>query len=166
MAVRCELVAPGLGRHDPGPAVAQYDAIIAAMSITDERRKKVDFTEKYAHIPNRLWRPGHRTDADAGRDGGQAHRLQRATTHDKYLTDNFGSSVTIVRYGSADEAYLDLKAGRVLALLADASAIEQAVWQGRGDKYDSCGPAPDRPSMVWRRHGDRGAQGDPGSRPG
>ena len=36
------------------------DAIIAAMSITDERRrKKVDFTEKYATFPTASWRPGH-----------------------------------------------------------------------------------------------------------
>ena len=68
--------------------------------------------------------------------------VQRATTHDKYLTDNFGSSVTIVRYGSADEAYLDLKAGRVLALLADASAIEQGLLgKEGGDKFDYVGPA-------------------------
>ena len=67
--------------------------------------------------------------------------VQRATTHDKYLTDNFGSSVTIVRYGSADEAYLDLKAGRVLALLADASAIEQGCLASEGRQVRLCGPA-------------------------
>lgn len=68
--------------------------------------------------------------------------MQRATTHDKYLTDNFGSDVTIVRYGNADEAYLDLKAGRVLALLADASAIDQGLLsKAGGDKFEYVGPA-------------------------
>ena len=59
-----------------------------------------------------------------------------------FLTDNFGSDVTIVRYGNADEAYLDLKAGRVLALLADASAIDQGLLsKAGGDKFEYVGPA-------------------------
>ena len=54
MAVRCELVAQDWDGMILALLSRKYDAIIAAMSITDERRKKVDFTEKYAHIPNRF----------------------------------------------------------------------------------------------------------------
>ena len=116
MAVKCELVAQDWDGMIPALLSRKYDAIIAAMSITDERRKKVDFTEKYAHIPNRfVAAKGTELALTPAGMAGKRIGVQRATTHDKYLTDNFGSDVTIVRYGNADEAYLDLKAGRVLA---------------------------------------------------
>lgn len=143
MAVKCELVAQDWDGMIPALLSRKYDAIIAAMSITDERRKKVDFTEKYARIPNRFV-AAKGTTLELTPEGMADKRIgvQRATTHDKYLTDNFGTNVTIVRYGNADEAYLDLKAGRVLALLADASAIDQGLLSKEGgDKYEYVGPA-------------------------
>ena len=143
MAVKCELVAQDWDGMIPALLSRKYDAIIAAMSITDERRKKVDFTEKYAHIPNRfVAAKGTELALTPAGMAGKRIGVQRATTHDKYLTDNFGSDVTIVRYGNADEAYLDLKAGRVLALLADASAIDQGLLsKAGGDKFEYVGPA-------------------------
>ena len=143
MAVKCELVAQDWDGMIPGLMARKYDAIIAAMSITDERRKKVDFTAKYAHIPNRfVAAKGTTLELTPAGMAGKRIGVQRATTHDKYLTDNFGSDVTIVRYGNADEAYLDLKAGRVLALLADASAIDQGLLsKAGGDKFEYVGPA-------------------------
>ena len=138
MAVKCELVAQDWDGMIPALLSRKYDGIIAAMSITDERRKKVDFTEKYAHIPNRfVAAKGTELALTPAGMAGKRIGVQRATTHDKYLTDNFGSDVTIVRYGNADEAYLDLKAGRVLALLADASAIDQGLLSAGSQKaYD------------------------------
>ncbi|MFM5136131.1 ABC transporter substrate-binding protein [Aeromonas rivipollensis] len=143
MAVKCELVAQDWDGMIPALLSRKYDAIIAAMSITDERRKKVDFTAKYAHIPNRfVAAKGTTLELTPAGMAGKRIGVQRATTHDKYLTDNFGSDVTIVRYGNADEAYLDLKAGRVLALLADASAIDQGLLsKAGGEKFEYVGPA-------------------------
>lgn len=143
MAAKCELVAQDWDGMIPALLSRKYDAIIAAMSITDERRKKVDFTEKYAHIPNRfVAAKGSELALTPAGMAGKRIGVQRATTHDKYLTDNFGSDVTIVHYGNADEAYLDLKAGRVLALLADASAIDQGLLsKAGGDKFEYVGPA-------------------------
>lgn len=143
MKVKCELVAQDWDGMIPALLARKYDAIIAAMSITDERRKKVDFTEKYARIPNRFVAiKGTSLDFTPEGMAGKRIGVQRATTHDKYLTDNFGSAVTIVRYGNADEAYLDLKSGRVLAVLADASAIDQGLLSKEGgDKFEYIGPS-------------------------
>ena len=62
------------------------------MSITEERKQKVDFTEKYYQTPARFVakkgadRRDHARKALAGKKVG----VQRATTHDSFLTDNFG----------------------------------------------------------------------------
>ena len=63
--------------------------------------------------------------------------MQRATTHDSFLSDNFGDEVEIKRYGTQDEAYLDMGAGRVDLLLADSVAMQQGFLDtDRGQDYE------------------------------
>ena len=141
MKVTCKIVPQDWDGIIPSLLARKYDAIIAAMSITEERKKKVDFTGKYAQIPNKfIAKKGANLDFD--NLDGQKIAVQRATTHDKYLTDNYGDKVEIVRYGSFDEAYLDLSNGRVVAVLGDASALEEGVLnKDGGEGYEFVGPA-------------------------
>jgi arginine/ornithine transport system substrate-binding protein len=141
MQVKCQIVAQDWDGIIPSLLARKYDAIIAAMSITEERKKKVDFTGKYALIPNKfIAKKGANLDFD--NLAGKKIAVQRATTHDKYLTDNYGDKVEIVRYGSFDEAYLDLANGRVAAVLGDASALEEGVLnKAGGDEYEFVGPS-------------------------
>lgn len=68
--------------------------------------------------------------------------VQRATTHDKYLTDTYGDDVEVVRYGTFDEAYLDLANGRIQAVLGDASALQSGVLDKEGgEQYEFVGPS-------------------------
>ncbi|ACH65437.1 lysine-arginine-ornithine-binding periplasmic protein [Aliivibrio fischeri MJ11] len=143
MEARCKIVAQDWDGIIPSLLARKYDAIIAAMSITEERKKKIDFTEKYALIPNKfVAKKG--TDLVMTKEGlkGVTVGVQRATTHDKYLTDNFGKGVVLKRYGSFDEAYLDLKAGRIDTVLGDASALEEGLLNKPGGKeYEFVGPS-------------------------
>ncbi len=141
MAVECKIVPQDWDGIIPSLLARKYDAIIAAMSITEERKAKVDFTNKYALIPNKfVAKKGANLDFD--HLDGVKIGVQRATTHDKYLTDNYGSKVDIVRYGSFDEAYLDLANGRIAAVLGDASALEEGVLNKQGgDAYEFVGPS-------------------------
>ena len=141
MQVKCKIVAQDWDGIIPSLLARKYDAIIAAMSITEERKKKVDFTGKYALIPNKfIAKKGAGLDFD--NLDGQKIAVQRATSHDKYLTDNYGDKVEIVRYGSFDEAYLDLANGRVAAVLGDASALEEGVLnKAGGEAYEFVGPS-------------------------
>ncbi|MHA6965790.1 ABC transporter substrate-binding protein [Zobellella denitrificans] len=139
---RCELVAQDWDGIIPALLARKYDAIIAAMSITAERERSVSFTDKYAKIPNRFV-VAKDAALDLSPDGIKGKRIgvQRASTNDKFLSDSYGSGVTIVRYGSADEAYLDLRAGRLDAVLNDASATQQGLLDKEGgDRFEFRGP--------------------------
>ncbi|MCE0492841.1 ABC transporter substrate-binding protein [Vibrio salinus] len=142
MQVKCKIVQQDWDGIIPSLLARKYDAIIAGMSITKERKKKVDFTDKYALMPNKfIAKKGtHITFTKAGLKGVKIG-VQRSTTHDTYLTDNYGGSVDIVRYGSFDEAYLDLANGRISAVLGDASALEDGVLKKKGgENYQFVGP--------------------------
>jgi len=143
MQVKCKIVAQDWDGIIPSLLARKYDAIIAAMSITEERKQKVDFTGKYALIPNKfIAKKGAGLEFTKAGLKGQKIGVQRATTHDRYLTDNYGDSVEIVRYGSFDEAYLDLANGRIVAVLGDASALEEGVInQAGGEGYEFVGPS-------------------------
>ena len=126
----------------PGLKARKYDTIIASMSITEERLKQVDFSNKYYQTPAKFMAkkgliPVFSKDALKGKTVG----VQRETIHDKYLTDVYGKDVEIKRYGSLDEAYLDVDAGRVDILMADSVALTDGfLSQDKGADYEFIGP--------------------------
>ena len=142
MKVECTLVQQDWDGIIPALLAKKYDAIIASMSITEERKQKVNFTEKYYQVPARF---AARKGAGLviSKDGlkGKKIGVQRATIHDNFLTDNYGDAVEIVRYGTQDEANLDLVAGRVDLLLADAVALSDGLLKTeKGQDFELVGP--------------------------
>ena len=109
----------------PGLLAKKYDAIVASMSITEERKQKVDFTGKYYTTPAKFVRmKGSGIEiTDEGLEG-LAVGVQRATIHENFLRDNYGDIVTIRAYATQDEANLDFIAGRVDLLLADSLVLQ------------------------------------------
>ena len=143
MGAEVTLVAQDWDGIIPALLAKKYDAIIASMSITEERKQKVAFTNKYYQTPakficqERCDRPNFPKTAIKGKKVG----VQRATIHDRYLTDNYGNDVEIKRYGTQDEAYLDLTAGRVDMLLADSVALSDGfLKKPEGADYQFIGP--------------------------
>ncbi|MDX1432865.1 MAG: ABC transporter substrate-binding protein [Gammaproteobacteria bacterium] len=124
MKVECELVQQDWDGIIPALLARKYDAIIASMSITEERKEKVNFTNKYYNTPAKFARKKG-SNVDISKDGlkGKAVAVQRATTHDNFISAEFGNDVSIKRYATQDEAYMDAVAGRVDLLLADSVAM-------------------------------------------
>ncbi|MEH6452947.1 MAG: ABC transporter substrate-binding protein [Psychromonas sp.] len=141
MKVKCTLVKQDWDGIIPALMSRKFDAIVATMDITEERKKKVAFTDKYQHIPARfVAAKGTSFEATDEFMKGKRVGVQRATTMDEYISDNFPQA-EIKRYGSADEAYLDLKAGRVDYVMADSAAISDGLLAKEGgDKYEFVGP--------------------------
>lgn len=103
-----------------GLTAKQYDVIVAAMEITDERLAKIAFSKPYAHTPSALIAPQHSPLASADADalkglriGVEADGAQQAYVEDKY------KSSEIQRYATLEEAMLDLAEGRVDAVAED-----------------------------------------------
>jgi arginine/ornithine transport system substrate-binding protein len=142
MGSEIELVAQDWDGIIPALLANKYDAIIASMSITEERKKKVAFTNKYYQTPAKfVCKKGAMTEFSKANIKGKKVGVQRATIHDNYLTDNYGQDVEVVRYGTQDEAYLDLVAGRVDMLLADSVALSDGfLKKPEGQGYQFIGP--------------------------
>ncbi|WP_020594562.1 ABC transporter substrate-binding protein [Kiloniella laminariae] len=149
MKVKCTLVTQDWDGIIPALLAKKYDAIIASMSITEERKQKVDFSEKYYNTPARFLRK-----KDSGIEitaeslEGKSVGVQRGTIHDTFLTAEF-PNVDIKRYGTQDEAYLDMTAGRVDLLLADSIAMDDGfVKTDAGKDYELFGPSYSEPKYF------------------
>ena len=142
MGAEVTLVAQDWDGIIPALLAKKYDAIIASMSITEERKKKVAFTNKYYQTPAKfVCKKGAIKEFSREAVKGKRVGVQRATIHDRYLTDNYGNDVEIKRYGTQDEAYLDLVAGRLDLLLADSVALSDGfLKKPEGQDYQFIGP--------------------------
>lgn len=120
MKVKCVLVAQDWDGIIPALLANKYDAIVASMSITDERKKTVDFTDKYYTnaltfvVPKSALPSGTSPKDMAGKTLG----AQSSTVSANFLEDNYKDS-SIKLYATQDEAYLDLANGRLDGVLAD-----------------------------------------------
>ncbi len=125
MHAQCTIVKQEWDGMIPALLARKFDAIVASMSITEERKKKVAFTEKYYQTPAKFVEKKG-ADIAITPEGLKGKRIgvQRETIHDRYATDNYGNIATIVRYGTQDEANLDMVAGRLDLLLANSVALQ------------------------------------------
>lgn len=142
IGAECTLVQQDWDGIIPALLARKYDAIIASMSITEERKKKVAFTNKYYSTPAKFAQAkGAGIEISAEGLKGKTVGVQRATIHDNFVTSTFGDAVDIRRYGSQDEAYLDAVAGRLDLLLADSVAMADGFLNTPdGEGWEFVGP--------------------------
>ena len=117
MKAECEVISQDWDGLIPGLNAQKFDAAIAGMSITPERKEVVEFSDPYFHSGIILI--GKKGD-DISVEGleGQPVASQRSTVASQYLQDEHDNA-DIKLYDTQDNAYLDLTSGRVRAMMSD-----------------------------------------------
>jgi lysine-arginine-ornithine-binding protein len=121
----CEFVVQDWDGIIPGLIAKKYDAIVASMSMTEQRREVVDFTDKYYQTPAKFV-AAKGGDFDFSADGlaGLAIGVQRATTHENFVRAKFPEA-DVRSYATQDEANADLVSGRLDLVMADSVALSE-----------------------------------------
>ncbi|MEM9764165.1 MAG: transporter substrate-binding domain-containing protein [Pseudomonadota bacterium] len=142
MGKSCEMVATEWDGIIPALLEGKCDAIIASMSITEERKKVIDFSEKYYQTPARFIAADDAGLADTAEGlAGKVVGVQRGTIHQDFMEGEF-PEVELKLYGTQDEAYLDLAAGRIDAVMADSIAMDDGFLKtDAGEGYSFFGGA-------------------------
>ncbi len=153
MSVECDFVVQDWDGIIPGLLARKYDAIIASLYITDERKQKIDFSQKYYQVPARFVVPkGSDIEITAEGLAGKVIGTQRATSFERFLRAKF-PEVDLRVYATFDEAYLDLAAGRVDAVMGDVVALSEGFLktpEGAGFEFKG----PDFTGAEWFGYGD------------
>ena len=145
MKVECKIIAQDWDGMIPGLNAGKFDVIMDGMSITDERKKSIDFSDPYAASPAAFAvaksgpklpmdgkvvnLSGDKAAADATikslQDAfkGKTIGVQVSTTHANFAGETFKSVATVKEYKTTDDRDLDLKAGRIDASLDDQPAL-------------------------------------------
>ena len=155
MKRECEIVEQDWDGIIPSLRLRKYDAIMAGMSITDERKKVMTFSQGYATEPATL--AVMKGSSLEGMDTPQSINLelggskvkkalktitsalagktvctQTGTIHQNFLESGDVGNVNVRTYKTQDEVNLDLASGRCdVALAAKASFIDFAEASGK-----------------------------------
>ena len=146
MKADCTMVEQDWDGMIPGLIMRKYDAIMAGMSITDERMKTINFSQGYAdEVASLAVMKGSSLEGmdtpksiNLSTGGAKAKKalktltaalagktigVQTATIHQNFLESGDVGSVKVRTYKTQDEVNLDLAAGRIDAALAAAVAF-------------------------------------------
>ena len=163
MKAECELVAQDWDGIIPALQNGKYDAIIAGMSITEERMQVINFSQGYANEPasfSVLKSSPLATLQSAGKVNmdaldststalldslkstlaGKVVGVQGSTTHENFVKQVLGDSVTMKSYDTQQNLELDLTAGRIDAALSDKGSMEEFMSSDSGQNITFIGP--------------------------
>jgi octopine/nopaline transport system substrate-binding protein len=165
MKAKCEIVAQDWDGIIPALLAKKYDAIMAGMSITDERKKVISFAGPYADSPNGYLvqkssplakMPGtgeaynlvtQQAAAEKAIEAtkavlkGKTIGVQVSTTHPEFAEKYLKGTAEIREYKTTEAHDLDLMSGRIDAVLADATAIIGTLDKPEFKDYTLVGPA-------------------------
>ncbi len=126
----------------PGLQARKYDVIISSMSITEERQKVVDFTDKYYNTPSRIVVKADTPYTDEASLKGKKIGVLKGSTQEKYaLGELRPAGVSVVPYEAQDQVYLDIKSGRLDGTVADSVEVTGGfLSKPEGAGYGFVGP--------------------------
>jgi polar amino acid transport system substrate-binding protein len=151
MTVKCEIVAQEWDGMIPALQASKFDAIIAQMSITPERKEKIDFSKKYINTPAVI-----AAAKDTDIKGVTKEDLAGKTIGVQVFTDS-----TVKSYPTADEYKLDMANGRLDAVSDDAVTLGAWLETADGACCKIVGTIPNMPEIHGDGAGVGVRKGDP-----
>ena len=129
MKATCTIVAQDWDGIIPGLKAGKFDAIVASMSITEERLKEIDFSKKYYSSKLSVMTKADSDLVDIKPENfeGKTIGAQSSTPQAEQAEALFGKHGAAVKlYPSQDEADMDLLNGRLDGVIADKFYL--AAW--------------------------------------
>jgi polar amino acid transport system substrate-binding protein len=124
MHLKCSFVQQDWDGMIPGLVSDHYDAIMAAMEITDERSQKIGFTKPYIRMPSAfvIAQGGEILDPSPQGLAGKTIGVEAGGPHEAYLRAVYQES-QLHTYATLEEAVLDLAQDRVDIAFGDKDAV-------------------------------------------
>ncbi|MCG7624438.1 transporter substrate-binding domain-containing protein [Epibacterium sp. Ofav1-8] len=133
----CEIVPIAWDGIIPALLSEKIDVITASMSITEERMKTIDFSDKYYNTPAVLVGPkSMEMTGDPASLDGRYVGVQVSTTHANYVDAHFADTAEVKTYNTFDEHNQDLVAGRIDAVVGDSLAFQDFLNSDAGQDYE------------------------------
>lgn len=141
----CEIVAQDWDGILPGLMARKYDAVAAGMSITPERSAQVGFTTPYFKN-TMVWVAAKGGKFNPQAISGLKIGGQRSTTIAQYLQDKLSKTNEIKLYDNYDNAYIDLKSGRIDSVLSEK--VTASEWLKQNPNYQIVGSEMDNGDNI------------------
>ncbi|WP_275285807.1 transporter substrate-binding domain-containing protein [Halomonas elongata] len=141
IGIQCEWVVQGWDGIIPGLQARKYDAIMSSMTINDQRREQVLFSDPYITPPSAWFAP---TDTEIETPSEESLEdktigVQRGTLQDNYVTDLYGDVADVNRYATADDMVLDMDSGRLDIVFLDFPIGKSTLLDSEAGDYTTVG---------------------------
>lgn len=126
----------------PGLQSRRYDVIISDMSITEERKRVIDFSNRYYKTPSTI--VVKNSQEYTGNDSlkGLTLGVLKGSTQERFAEGELApKGVKVVAYEAQDQVYLDINAGRLDGTVADKVEVTGGfLSKPDGKDYKAVGP--------------------------
>ncbi|TAG48269.1 MAG: ABC transporter substrate-binding protein [Betaproteobacteria bacterium] len=138
----CQLVQQEWDGMIPALNVRKFDAIVASMTISEERKKAVDFSDPYYDVPSRwVAKAGAFKDATPESLRGKKIAVIRNSPRAKFVGEQYKGSETLLVNKETD-VYMELAAGRAdIGFGSSVVSGEAFLKKPEGKGYAQVGPA-------------------------
>ena len=164
MKIKCEIVAQDWDGIIPGLSAGKYDAIMASMGVTEERKKIVAFSDPYARAPNGFLTSGSNALKDLpeagknydlanapkeaeqaladlkGKFEGKVIGLQTGSTAAPFV-DAYFKGIEVLEYPTFDQLGSELLAGRIDVAVANVTVFKTIIDANKAGELAFAGPS-------------------------
>lgn len=126
----------------PGLQARKYDVVVSSLSITEERKRVIDFSDRYYKTPSAIVVKKGVAYANPASLKGKRIGVLKGSTQEKWAMGELKpAGVTVVPYEAQDQVYLDIKAGRLDGTVADKVEVHGGfLRKPEGKDYGYVGP--------------------------